>query len=326
MKNYKKIQKTEGIRKAEIALLSTQRHSWEQGTAMQAFLEMGEEDIVIAMAFEAVNRMAEDGRVATIGVTDAITDPCSLGEGLIYACERTGDSFLCEGRDQLLEWALKKAPRNEEGILYHLTRTKEFWSDSFYMLPPFLAAAGYYQEGLKQWNGYWRALYDEKAGLLCHMWDDEKKSFSRAAHWGTGNGWALASIARMIGLLPEEEFKEEREELAGKGRLLLDHLLILWKRDGRFYDVVDNPESFEETNLCQMTAYTIYRGISQGWLDASCKTFGDEMRKRAGEKMNDYGFIREACGAPDFNKPGYSPEAQAFYLLMESAFQSVGIL
>lgn len=320
---YKKVEnKTEAMKKAERALLSMQRHSWEQGTAMQAFLEMGDMDMVIAMAFESVNRTMEDGRVATIGVTDGVTDPCAVGEAILYACEATNDPFLCQGKDKLLEWAVEKAPRNEEGILYHLTRTKEFWADSFYMLPPFLAAAGYYEEALKQWNGYWKALFDEKAGLLGHMWNDETGSFTRDAHWGTGNGWMLASIARMIGLLPEEH-AEEKKALAEKGKVVLDNLLKLWIKEEKFHDVVDEPESFEETNLCQMTAYTIYRGIAEGWLDNSYKAAADGMREKANGKMNAYGFIQDVCGAPTFDKPGYSPEAQAFYLLMETAYQKM---
>lgn len=122
------------IKKVSNALLSMQRHSWEQGVAMQAFLEMGQDDYVCAMAFEAVNRSLEDGRAAIIGVTDGVTDHCSVGEGLKKACQLTGNEFLCKGREELLKWALQRAPRNEEGIVYHLTRTREFWADSFYML------------------------------------------------------------------------------------------------------------------------------------------------------------------------------------------------
>ena len=41
-------------KKAAMALLCMQRYSWEQGTAMQAFLESGEDEIVLKMAKEAV--------------------------------------------------------------------------------------------------------------------------------------------------------------------------------------------------------------------------------------------------------------------------------
>ncbi len=307
------------MEKVKRALLSMQRHSWEQGVAMQAFLELGDMETVAALAFESVNRSMEDGRLATIGVTDGVTDPCSVGEALIRVCEETEDSFLCEGRDRLLEWTLKKAPRNADGIIYHLTRTKEFWVDSMYMLPPYLAAAGAYEEAVRQWNGYWKALFDQDAGLMSHMWNDETCTYTRSAHWGSGNGWALASAARMADLLERAGYMEERAEIVDRARLLLAGVLKTLRSDGLFHDVLDDVTSFVETNLSQMTAYTIYRGITSGWLESSYREYADRMRQAAEAKVNAFGFVADACGAPTFDKPGYSPEAQAFYLMMEKA-------
>lgn len=307
------------VKKAARALLAMQRHSWEQGVAMQAFLEIGNMEAVTAMAFESINRSLEDGRAAVIGVTDAVTDHFSIGEGLIRACELTGNEFLCKGRERLLRWALNKAPRSTEGIIYHLNSTKEFWSDSFYMCPPYLAAEGLFDEALKQWNGYWDALFDEDAKLLCHKWDDGIKNYSRKDHWGTGNGWALSSIPRMLQHLPEEKYEKEREKLIERGVMLLDSLITYMSPEGCFHDVVDDPGTFVETNLSQMTAYFIYRGIRDGWLADSYKPYADRMRQAANAKMNEMGFIADVCGAPAFDKPGYSPEAQAFYILMETA-------
>ena len=304
--------------KAARCLLAMQRHSWEQGCAMQAFYEWGRMEEVTALAYEAVYRRMEDGRLATIGVTDAITDPCSVGEALIAACRATNDPKLIEGKEALLQWALQKAPRNERGVLYHLNTSEQFWVDSMYMLPPFLAAAGCCAEALTNLSGYYEALYDKKAGLMCHMWDDAAKAYIRDAHWGSGNGWALASMARMIGLLPEE-YADEIEKIKGMAGTLLERTLAYMRPDGLFYDVLDDETTFVETNFSQMAAYTIYRGMSDGWLPESLLPKAEKMRAAANSKMNEFGFICDVCGAPTFDKPGHSPEGQAFYLLMEHA-------
>lgn len=306
------------MEKAARALLCMQRHSWEQGTAMQAFLEWGKMDVVTALAYEAVYRRMEDGRAASIGFMDAVTDPCCVGEALLRACEMTRNEELMDGYKALLAWALKGAPRNEKGVLYHLTTRKEFWVDSMYMLPPFLAAAGYSDEALANFYGYWDVLFDRSAKLMCHMWDDEKKIYVRDAHWGTGNGWTLAAMARMIGLLPAE-YKADREKIIKMARLLLDNLLEYMGPDGFFHDVVDDPGTFVEANLSQMTAYTIYRGIRTGWLDGTYREKADFMRMAAESLQDEFGFIRNVCGAPAFDKPGISPEGQSFFLLMENA-------
>lgn len=309
--------------KAKRCLLAMQRHSWEQGLAMQALYEQGDMEQMICLAGEAVYRRTEDGRAAVIGVFDGVTDPCAVGEALLAACEMTEDERLTEGKEALLAWALQKAPRNEKGVLYHLDTGRQFWVDSMYMLPPFLAAAGYCEEALVNFYGYYEALYDREAGLMSHMWDDEKQAYVRKAHWGTGNGWALASMIRMQGLLPEA-FSSDREKIRRMAEELLENMLRYMRKDGLFYDVLDDEGTFVETNCAQMTAYSIYRGVAGGWLPESLAEKADLARKSANGKMDCYGFIRDVCGAPTFDKPGISPEGQAFYLMMEHAANVCG--
>ncbi|MBQ7370597.1 MAG: glycoside hydrolase family 88 protein, partial [Blautia sp.] len=194
----------ERMRAAGAALLSMQRHSWEQGLAIQAFYEIGDMETVVRLAYESVYRAMPDGRAATIGVVDAITDPVSVGEALLAACEKTGDVFLIRGEEKLRKWALETAPRSPEGLLYHLNTGTEFWADSTYMLPPYLAVIGEKKEAIHQFQGYLDALYDKKAGLLVHMWDDSRKIWSDPLHWGIGNGWCLMAIARLCGTLKKD--------------------------------------------------------------------------------------------------------------------------
>lgn len=72
-----------------------------------------------------------------------------------------------------------------------------------------------------------------------------------------------------------------------------------------------------------MTAYTIYRGIHDGWLDDTWKEKADRMRAAANAKVNAFGFVEGVCGAPTFDKYGFSPEGQAFYILMETAAEKL---
>jgi rhamnogalacturonyl hydrolase YesR len=308
----------DAVTKVKIALLAMQRHSWEQGTAMQAFLEQGDTEIVTAMAKEAVYRRIQDGRTAIIGVFDAVTDPCSVGEALLYAWKETGDPVLKLGCDGLLEWALHRAPRSKGGVLYHIESKPQFWSDSTYMLPPFLAAAGYYDEALRNLYGYWETLYDEEAKLMSHIWDDEKKVFIRKAHWGGGSGWTLAAFARIYDLLPGG-YERDKHKIAEMGKTLADGVITYMRPDGLFHDVIDDPATFAETNLSQMLAYTIYRAVHSNWLDASYLSTAEKLYDAANKKLDSYGLVQDCCGAPSFDKPGVSPEGQVFYLLMEAA-------
>ena len=313
------------IERVRLAMLSMQRHSWEQGVAMQALWEFGDEEGAIRLAIEAAYRKHEDGLVASIGDMVAQTDPSSCGEVLLWAAKKTQIDALKQAADGLLEFNLKKALRNEEGILYHMNYDKAFWVDSMYMLPPFLAAAGHYDEAIKQINGYWNALYIEEKGMLGHQYDDEKQEFQRACLWATGNGWALAGIARIIDLLPDI-YLEAKLELIKKALQLVDGFMRCLREDNLVHDILDNKSSYVDGAGSLLFAYGIYRGIVSDWITPEFKDIADATLDAVSENVDIYGFVRDVAGAPDFTTSGISPEAQAFYLLAHAAKAKIEIL
>lgn len=306
------------LEKAKLALLSMQRYSWEQGVSMQAFLEAGDYDIVIAMAKEAAYRQGEDGRLASIGSQSGVTDPCACGEGLLYAISVTGDETLKTAHEKCLNWALKDAPRNPQGIVYHMDDSKQFWADTIYMLPPYLAASGEYQEAVRQIRGNINALLDKNAGLMRHKWDDETNTYPRKDFWGVGNGWTIAGIARVINMLPSS-MTAEKEELIGYAKTIINGLFPYLRDDGMFHDVVNDGHTFIEVNCSQMLAYTLYRGMKAGWLSKDYLVSAEKLRKAAQNCVDSYGRVCPVCGAPHFDRAGSAPEGNAFYILMETA-------
>lgn len=304
--------------KARLAMLGMQRYSWEQGTAMQALLECGDMETMAMLAEEAAYRCLDDGRAAMMNSETAVNDPCACGEGLLKAAKMPGHEHLAASAEKLLHWALELAPRSSGGILYHLADGQQFWNDSFYMLPPFLAAAGKYKEALQQIDGLWNALHAPATGLIRHIWDEGKQEFADGAFWGSGNGWTLAGLARVIALLPDS-MADDRQKLISMVTGLLDAVLKYQLDSGMFHDTMDNPASFQEWNLSQMMAYTIYRGVRDGWLSEKYLPRAEATYQAVIAAMDQHGRIAPVCGAPFFNKPGLSVEGQAFFLLMDAA-------
>lgn len=300
------------------ALLAMQRHSWEQGVAAQAFLESGDDDIVVVMAHEAALRQLPDGRLAMVGGADAVTDPSANGEPVLHAARLTGDRNLREAAERQLDWLLGLAPRTPDGVLHHVLDKPQVWVDSFYMAPPFLAVAGHPDEAVRQVEGFRRLLWDPKARLYAHIWDEARNGFARAGHWGVGNGWAAAGLVRVIAALPED-MDDDRRRLTGYLRDGIDGCLAHIRPDGLFHDIVDDPAAFVETNLSQMLAYSIYRAVDAGWLPEPYLASADRMRDAARGQVDRYGLVRGVCGAPRFDRPGTAPEGQAFFILMEAA-------
>ena len=313
-----KIDKT--IKKVKMAMLSMQRMAWEQGVAAQSLLELGDTDQVIRMAKEAVVRQLKDGRLGVISANQGVTDPASNGEPVLFAAKVSGDAALYNGAKKMLEYLLYKAPRTGEGILYHITHKPQVWIDSVYMAPPFIAVAGRPDEAVKQIKGFRKLLWNKKKKLFSQIWDDGKKVFIREACWGVGNGWAAAGITRVIHALPKEMEKEKKRMVTFVTEIV-DGCLIHLRPDGFFHDVVDDPKTFVETNLSQMLAYCIYRGVQRGWLNDSYTKYADRMRRAARTKVDKYGLVQDVCGSPEFNSPGTATEGQAFFLLMETAFR-----
>ncbi|HVP18735.1 MAG TPA: glycoside hydrolase family 88 protein [Spirochaetia bacterium] len=304
--------------RVKTALLSMQRYSWEQGVAAQAFLESGDTELVVLFAKEAAARQLADGRLAVIGNSTAVTDPAAAGEALVFAAKASGDSSLEKAAARMIDWLLYKAPRTDDGILYHLHDRPQVWVDSFYMAPPFLSAAGYHEEALKQIAGFRRLLLDPQLRLLSHIWDDGLQAFARKAFWGVGNGWALAGMTRVIRTLPDV-MARERETLAGYVQEGIDACLSRMRDDGLFHDVIDDPSTFVETNLSQMLSYVLFRGMTGGWITTGRLEQAEKMRRAAQGKVDRFGLVQGVCASPHFDRPGTAAEGQAFFLLMEAA-------
>jgi unsaturated rhamnogalacturonyl hydrolase len=306
------------VEKVERAMLTMQRDAWEQGVAAQALLESGKTDLVVLLAKEAVVRQVEDGRLAVISCWEGVTDPAANGEAVLFAAKQTGDPKLKLAADKMLAYLLKKAPRRKDGTLYHIANKPQVWIDSLYMAPPFLAVAGQPQEAVKQVEGIRRVLWNQEKKLFSHIWDDSKNDFFRKDFWGVGNGWAAAGMTRIIKALPAN-MEEEKKRLVKYVNDVVDGCLAYQRQDALFHDVVDNPKTFIETNLAQMLAYTIYRGVSGGWLQASYLKQADKMREAARQKVDEYGYVQGVCGSPNFESAGTATEGQSFFLLMEAA-------
>jgi rhamnogalacturonyl hydrolase YesR len=291
-----------------------QRKSWEQGVLAQAFLEAGNDEMLVVLAKASLIYQSKDGLIAATGGAPA--DPLMCAEAVWRAGRISGDPALQKAASNMLEYALKRAPRADDGTIYHVGQA--IWSDSFHTAAPFLAVTGHYDEAIGQIEGHRKRLWDSQRKLLAHQWDEKRQEFKRKDCWGGGNGWAACALTRVIRALPADK-KAQKERLTGYLKELIDGCLAHQRGDGLFHDVVDDPQSFVETNLAQMLAFSIYESVRGGWLSTDYLKAADRMRAAARAKVDRDGFVQGVCGAPNFNRPGISPEGQAFFLIMEAA-------
>ena len=306
-------------------MLAMQRHPWEQGTCAQALLEADRQDLWIPMAYDAVRRQAADGRLAMVGGGAAVSDPASNGEVCLRAYQLTRNPFFQQGAQRMLEYLTLSAPRTADGIICHNSisfhegySAAQLWIDGLYMVPPFLAVMGKTDAAAEQIRGYIRHLFDEKAGLFFHIVDTETGRYVRKKHWATGNGWALMGLARVIEAAEAQGQAEICAELTPFLNRLLDSMLAFQCPDGRFHDILDEPDTFVDGTSAMMLAATVYRGILHGYVDRSRLAAAETAFRSVSGKVDEMGLIHEVCGCPDFLAEGTSAEAQAAFIMADA--------
>lgn len=300
------------------AMLGMQRYSWEQGVAAHAVHDVGRYDVLLAMAHDAVTRQ-RNGLLGDMGESNAVNGAAN-GEAVLWAARATGDPRFYDAANQQLYWLLEHAPRTDDGTLVHLVNARQVWADTVYMVCPFLATAGHPDVAIGQLDGHRARLFDEEAGLYAAIWDEDRRELSRPALWGTGNGWVLAAIARMMPHLPRGE---ARDDLIRHAQRVIESAIRWRRRDGLFHDVLNGPDTFVETNFAQMLAYTVFCGVADGWLPFGYLGLGHSLRDAAASRADNSGLVWGVCGSPDFSRPGTSVEGQAFFLLAHAAAQRI---
>jgi len=139
--------------------------------------------------------------------------------------------------------------------------------DCLHFDPPFFTALGmavesaeFVQVGIDQAFGYIRAL-QKPSGLFDHFFmRDVEETFG--AGWGRGQGWAMLGLLDVHRLLPEDH--PAREDLAASIRRHVEAMLKLQRPDGRWWCVVDDPESGEEGSTAAFMATGFLRAVKQG--------------------------------------------------------------
>lgn len=296
------------------ALLAMQRQSWEQGVLGHALLDLEQWELAEVVARDSVVRQNPQGKLAEVD-NAGIVNCGSVAEVVAWASLR--DESLRPAIGRQLSWLLEDAPRASDGTLFHIEGTKEMWVDSVYMLVPMLVLANDENEALRQFRGHRDRLFDESAGLWGWRYDEAAGRVIHPQHWGTGNGWVVAGIARAVHL------GLENTELTDHARVVLDAMLALRRPDGSFSNIVDDPQTFEENTTGMMAAYALCRGLSDGWLPTTYADAAHSLVAHARTLVDEHGLVQRVCSAPHFDKQGTSAEAQAFFLMATAAERGI---
>lgn len=304
-----------GQRRVLNALLAMQRQSWEQGVLGHALLDLEQWELAEVVARDSVVRQNAQGKLAEVD-NAGIVNSGAVGEVVAWASIR--DESLRSAVGRQLGWLMQGAPRAADGTLFHMEGGREIWVDSVYMVLPLLVLANEEEVALAQFRGHRERLFDVGSGLWGWRYDESESRVIHSQHWGTGNGWVVAAIARAthLGL--------RSADLADHAQTVLDALLALRRPDGSFTNIVDDASTFEDNTTGMMAAYALCQGVADGWLPASYADAGRSLIAHARTLVDEHGLVQRVCGAPNFDRQGTSAEAQAFFLLATAAESRLG--
>lgn len=175
-------------------------------------------------------------------------------------------TYLSTGDEQSLQFGLQFADKQWENPREDgLTQETRWWIDDMYMVGALQMQAyratgklRYADRAARFLDAYLSKL-QQPNGLFYH---GPEAPF----YWGRGNGWVAAALAETLISLPEEH------ELHGKIRTgyerMMSALLPMQSESGMWRQLVDHPESWEESSCTAMFAFAMEVGSQKGWLDA----------------------------------------------------------
>lgn len=174
------------------------------------------------------------------------------------------------------------------------------WLDDMFMALPSMAVRSKYKDHPEQLDEAARIA----SGFFKRMWIPEKNIFRHgyledADHqpsmaWGRANGWAILTLCQLLDFLPENHPK--RAEILDMYRKHAAGLAELQGIDGFWHQLLDRPETYEETSATAIFAYALAHGVNEGWLEAT--TYGPVAQlawEAVSTKINQKGEVEGVC-------------------------------
>ena len=153
------------------------------------------------------------------------------------------------------------------------THTYAVWLDGLYMIQPFMSE---YAASINDtaeldriaarfaWIG--DNMYNQSTGLYYHAANSSSNYFNNNGnYWGRAIGWYAAAMVDVMDYMEGDNLATMQVQL----KKLVDGMLPYQTDDGMWRQYVNNSSSTKETSATALMAYTIMKGVNNGWLDSS---------------------------------------------------------
>jgi unsaturated rhamnogalacturonyl hydrolase len=199
-----------------------------------------------------------------------LDDSGSMCAAMIKA-DRAGITRLRPWIDNYANWVSTGQFRLPDGTFARNNpMPNSVWLDDLYMSVPCLAQMGkltgdrrYFDDAAKQILQFHPRMFVPEKNLWMHGWIQEMSPHP-AFHWGRANGWAFMATAELLSVLPKDH--PDRTRLLDIFKSHAAGLRRVQAPSGLWHQLLDRPDSYEETSSSAMFVFAMARGINLGWL------------------------------------------------------------
>lgn len=181
----------------------------------------------------------------------------------------------------------------EAAMAAGLTGQTRLWIDDMYMIISLQTAAyratkdPVYMDRAAKSMVYNLERLQQPNGLFYHADDSH-------FYWGRGAGWVAAGLTEILLEMPENH--PMRPEILAGYKKMMAGLLKVQAPSGMWRQLLDNPESWEETSGTGMFTFAMATGVKRGWLDA--KEYKEPARRAwiaLSSHLTPEGKVRDVC-------------------------------
>lgn len=174
------------------------------------------------------------------------------------------------------------------------------WADDLFMSVPYLLRMGrltgntaYFDDAAKQVIQFTDLLFVVENGLYKHGWFQPTGERS-IAFWGRANGWIAWATSEALTHLPENH--PQYNHVLGLFRRHMAGLATYQdETSGMWHQVLDHPESFEETSCTSMYVLSMARGVRMGWLDKKYREIALKGWEGISRQVEKDGTVHNIC-------------------------------
>lgn len=186
--------------------------------------------------------------------------------------DRDKSSFEYRLTDKVVGHIMNDASRLDDGTFARFTPdTMSVWADDLFMgsivllkMNELTGNEEYLNEVVKQVIQFDNYLLDNTDNLYWHGWFSRNEEHS-STKWGRANGWTMMTKVELLKVMPEDHPKRQEVLEIFKRHAL--GLKEVQSSDGRWHQVLDDPNTYLETSATGMFVRAFAAGINEGWLE-----------------------------------------------------------